>query len=87
VVVGASRSETTAPTVIRARTVEAQDFLLKDAQGRVRARWSSHPATGIEAKVGDKVYQMPGEPALQFFNRNGEEVWGEPRQTLFQPIK
>ncbi len=87
VLVGAGRSETAAPTVIRARTVEARDFVLKDEQGRVRARLSSHPTTGIETKVGDKVYQMPGNPALQFLNENGEEVWGEPRQTMFEPIK
>jgi hypothetical protein len=87
--VGAGRSETAAPTVIRARTVEARDFVLKDEHGRVRARLSSHPTEEMEATVEGTVhhYDVAVEPALQFFDANGEQVWVEPRQTLLQPIK
>jgi hypothetical protein len=87
VLVGAGRSETADPAVIRARAVEARDFVLRDERGRVRAHLSSHPTTDIEANVGGIVYHMPGSPALQFFDEDGEQVWEEPRQTMFEPIK
>jgi hypothetical protein len=81
VLVGASRSETSDPTVIRARTVEARDFLSKDEHGRVRARFSVYPT---EVTVHGKVFAMPpgnaipGQAALQFFDENGEEMWADP---------
>ena len=88
--VGASRSETADPTVIRARTVEARDFLLKDEHGRVRARLSVYPT---EVTVHGKVFHMqaekviPGQAALQFFDENGEEVWAEPKQPTLEQIR
>ena len=90
VLVGASRSETADPTVIRARTVEARDFLLKDEHGRVRARLSVYPT---EVTVHGKVFHMqaekviPGQAALQFFDENGEEVWAEPKQPTLEQIR
>jgi hypothetical protein len=92
VLVGAGRSETPDPTIIRARTVEARDFLLKDEHGRVRARLSLYP-TGKEVTVEGKVFRMPpekaipGQAALQFFDENGEEVWAEPKQPTFEQIR
>jgi hypothetical protein len=56
VLVGASRSETADPTVIRARTVEARDFLLKDEDGRVRARLSVYPK---QVAINGKMFDMP----------------------------
>ena len=92
VLVGASRSETADPTVIRARTVEARDFLLKDENGRVRARLSVYP-TGKQVTADGKVFHMlsekamPGQAALQFFDEKGEEVWTEPKQPTFEQVK
>jgi hypothetical protein len=74
VVIGAGRSDTPDSHVIRARTVEAQDFLVKDDNGRVRARLSLHP-NGKEVKVGGKVFPMfpmnvmPGQAALLLSNK------------------
>jgi len=90
VLVGASRSETADPAVIRARTVEARYFLLKDEDGRVRARLSVYPKqVVIHGKVSDmppgKV--IPGQAALQFFDENGEEVWAEPKQPTFEETR
>jgi hypothetical protein len=61
---------------------------LKDEHGRVRARLSGYPSEK-EVRVQGKVHhiQIPGEPALQFFDENGEEVWAEPRQATFEPIR
>jgi hypothetical protein len=90
VLVGASRSEIADPTVIRARTVEARDFLLKDEHGRVRARLSVYPK---EVTVHGKAFPMPpgkaipGQAALQFFDENGEEVWAEPKQATLEQIR
>jgi hypothetical protein len=74
--VGVSRSETPAAIVIRAKTVEAQDLVLKDKNGRVRARLSSDPTEKEEITLQGKVYhaQLPREPALQVFDDNGDEV-------------
>jgi hypothetical protein len=79
VLVGANRSETAAPTVIRARTVEARDFLLRDEHGRICARLTIHPT--VERKA---VHE---NPALQFFDENGEEVWVEPKGPTFEMLR
>jgi hypothetical protein len=92
VVIGTGRSDTGDSPVIRARTVEAQDFLLKDEKGRIRARLSLYPS-GKEMKVDGKVYQvpsekvMPGQAALQFFDERGEEVWVEPKVPTVEHLK
>jgi hypothetical protein len=90
--VRASRLGTATPTVIRAKTVEAQDFVLKDEDGRVRARLGSFSITRedtAETTIQGKVYhfQVPREPALKLFSGNGGVVWDEPRQTMFEQIK
>jgi len=87
--VGASRSETADP-VIRAKTVEAREFVLKDEHGRVRARLSVYPK---ELTRDGEAFQMyaekviPGQAALQFFDENGEEVWAEPKHPTFEQMK
>jgi hypothetical protein len=79
VLIGASRSETGGPTVIRARTVEARDFLLRDEHGRVCARLTIHPT--VERKA---VHE---NPALQFFDENGDEAWVEPKGPTFEILR
>jgi hypothetical protein len=88
VFIGANRSETADSKPIRARMVEAQIFLLKDANGRVRARLRVNQ-TAKPAKVDGKVYRevVPGEAVLQFFDETGEEVWKEPRQPTFEQVR
>jgi len=92
VVIGAGRSDTVDTPVMRARTVEAQEFLVKDADGRVRARLSLYPK-GQEVKVDEKVYHMrpekvmPGQASLQFYDENGEEVWVVPKVATVEQLK
>ena len=91
-VIGAGRSDTVDTPVMRAKTVEAQEFLLKDADGRVRARLGLYP-NGKEVKVDGKVYHMrpekvmPGQAALQFFDERGEEVWVAPKVATVEQLK
>jgi hypothetical protein len=72
--------------------VEAQDFLVKDENGRVRARLSLYPS-GKEVKVDGKIFHafpekaMAGQAALQFFDEKGEEVWLEPKVPTVEQLK
>lgn len=94
VVVGAGRSDTPDSPVIRAKTVEAQDFVLKDEQGRIRARLGlySYPS-GKEVRSHGNVYHLQGgkaiagQAALQFLDESGEEVWVEPRVPSVEQLK
>jgi hypothetical protein len=92
VVMGARRSDSVETPVMRARTVEAQEFLLKDADGRVHARLSLY-SNGKEMKVDGKIYHMrpekvmPGQASLQFFDENGEEVWVAPKVATVEQLK
>jgi hypothetical protein len=80
VLVEASRSEPVDPIVIRARTVEARDFVLKDEHDRVRARLTTFP-------TDKQRYSASGQTVLQFFDENGEEVWVEPKQPTVEQIR
>jgi hypothetical protein len=92
VVMGARPSDYVETPVMRERAVEAQEFLLKDADGRVHARLSLY-SSGKEMKVGRKVYHMrpekvmPGQASLQFFDENGEEVWVAPKMATVEQLK
>jgi hypothetical protein len=92
VLIGAGRSDTVNMPVMRARTVEAQEFLVKDADGRVRARLSLYP-NGPEVKVDGKQYHMrpekvmPGQASLHFYDENGEEVWVAPKVATVEQLK
>jgi hypothetical protein len=84
----ANRSES---TVIRARTVEAQDFLLKDEDGRVYARLSMNPGGKLVKRDG-RVYMIPnqetpGQAALEFYDEKGTIVWTAPGKAEFMPAK
>jgi hypothetical protein len=90
VLVGPTRSETASPTTLRARTVEAREFLLTDARGQVRARLSSILTEKVTTTTPEgKVLhlELPRDPALQFLNRNGDEVWMEPKNVTLEPIR
>jgi len=81
--------------VLHIRTVEAQDFVLKDEDGRVYARF------GLAPRVDEKVLNgptgtlhlipkdgvMPGLATLQFYDDNGHAVWTAPTKPQFMPVK
>jgi hypothetical protein len=65
-------------SVVHARTVEAQDFVLKDNDGQVRARLTIKP-------VKRDVILERNRPALQFYDDNGQPFWTVPQQPEMFP--
>ena len=53
ILMGAKSADRVDPAVIRARTVEAEDFVLKDADGNVHARLSLSPDVKVNKLVGE----------------------------------
>jgi hypothetical protein len=94
-VAAAARADRIEPDVLHARTVEAQDFVLKDADGRIYARLS------LTGRVGGKLSNgpngplhfipgegaQPGQAALQFYNDKGDVVWTAPSKAQFIPTR
>ena len=77
--------------VIRAGTVEAQEFLLKDEDGHVYARLSLN-ATGRAVQLNGRVYlvpsqKIPGEPGLQFYDDKGNVVWTAPSRPELMTVR
>jgi len=80
--------------VIRASTVEAQEFLLKDEDGHVYARLSLNGAKKA-FQLNGRVYDLPnqrltelsGEPSLQFFNEKGQLVWTAPSRPELMTVR
>lgn len=66
--------------VIHARTVEAQDFVVKDGDGQIRARLTLNPQVKIRKDMSGPEVNMnvPMGPALQFYDSNGDAIWTEP---------
>jgi hypothetical protein len=66
--------------VIHARTVEAQDFVVKDEDGQIRARLTLNPQVKIRKDMSGPELNMnvPMGPALQFYDSNGDTIWTEP---------
>jgi hypothetical protein len=89
-IVGAAHSDAVDPSVIRAKTVEATNFVLKDDSGRVRGRMSI--ATDTILKDG-KVYHIwrpnvtVGQALLEFYDEDGNQVWVAPKIPTVQPLK
>jgi hypothetical protein len=73
-------------STIRARSVEAQDFILKDEDGEVRARLSlrSH-----SKKVGQNFSSTPegSTSSLEFYNQNGDAIWTAPQSPTIIPTR
>jgi len=87
---GAKSADRMEPPVVRASTVEAQDFILKDAGGHVYARLSL--GRTLATKQLNGLYSFPNkavasQPALQFFDDQGDVVWTAPAKAEFMPAK
>ncbi len=85
-VAAAARADRIEPDVLHARTVEAQDFVLKDADGHVCARLSLlKQASGRNYLTPSQP--LPGQAALQFYNDKGDVVWTAPSAAQFIPAR
>lgn len=92
-VMGAKPADRLEPNVIRAGSVEAQEFVLKDESGHVYARLSLNPSLPKATPKG-RTYLIPndslailGQPALQFFDDKGDVVWTVPQEPTLRPVK
>jgi len=89
-VAAAARADRIEPDVLRARTVEAQDFVLKDDDGHVYARLSLSPQARVKKNGGSYLLQdgtLPGQPSLQFYNDKGDVVWTAPSAAQLLPAR
>jgi hypothetical protein len=83
---GASRNDRLDSQAVKANTVEAQEFVLKDANDRIRARLNV-PVAKLVLVPGappGTVYRdfpshaVPNQAALQFYNQDGDIIWTAP---------
>jgi hypothetical protein len=75
--------------VIHAHTVEAQDFVVKDEDGQIRARLALNFQVKIRRDMSGREVDMnvPMGPALQFYDSNGEAIWTEPGVAKMIPAR
>jgi hypothetical protein len=75
--------------VIHARTVEAQDFVVKDEDGQIRARLTLNPQVKIRKDMSgpELNINVPMGPALQFYDSNGDAIWTEPGVAKMIPAR
>ena len=91
---GAKPADRIEPPMVRASTVEAQEFILKDEAGHVYARLSLNPSAPAMKTRNGRMYFMsnqgipiPGQAALQFYDDKGEVLWTAPSKDHFVPVK
>ena len=86
VLAGAKAGDRIESPAIHAKTVEAQEFILKDSDGQVYGRLSLRMA-GKRLLDGKSVATNVDQASLQFFDERGDVVWTAPTTPHFQPIK
>lgn len=90
--IGAKPADRIEPDVLHARSVEAQDFVLKDADGHVYARLSLSPRISWKMN-NNRMYMFPGDGAspgqatLQFYDDKGDVLWTAPSAVQLLPVK
>jgi hypothetical protein len=72
------------PNVLRIRSVEAQEFVLKDDHGQIYARLTLNPKPNISR--GGTALNAEGA-ALQFYDNKGKPTWTEPGIPAMLPAK
>jgi hypothetical protein len=68
---GVMAQERIAPPVVRAQTVEANTFLLRDADGMVRGR----------------IVMRSYKPILEFYDEGGKVIWSAPTNPKLVPTR
>lgn len=97
-VAAAAKPDRVDPDVLHVRTVEAQDFVLKDEDGHVYARFSLIPRTFIAKNQNGRLFAVPapgspqpyvssGQAFLQFYDEKGELVWTAPPKAHLMPAR
>jgi hypothetical protein len=89
-VAAAAKPDRVDPDVLHVRTVEAQDFVLKDEDGHIYARLSFSPQARVKKNGGTYLLQdgaVPGQPSLQFFDDQGKVLWTAPSAAQFLPAR
>jgi hypothetical protein len=89
VLIAAKPADHVDSAVIHARTVEAQDFVVKDGDGQIRARLTLNPQVRIRKDMSGPEVNMnvPMGPALQFYDSNGDAIWTEPGVAKMIPAR
>lgn len=89
-VAAAARPDRLEQDVLHARTVEAQDFILKDAEGQVYARFSITPSlAGADPNSRSRRLDglIPGQASIQFYDEKGKVVWSAPARPQFMTVR
>src|SRR5215472_7605970 len=76
-VAAAAKPDRVEPDVLHVRTVEAQDFVLKDLDGHVYGRLG---------RLSDMPV-IPGQASLQFYDEKGKVVWSAPSKPQFMTVR
>ncbi|HXY26280.1 MAG TPA: hypothetical protein VEI73_16630 [Candidatus Acidoferrum sp.] len=88
---GAKAADRVDPDVLHARSVEARDFVLKDADGHVYARLSLSPRVSVKKNGGMYLLPddgtLPGQAALQFYDDKGDVLWTAPSAAQLLPAR
>jgi len=90
-VAAAAKPDRVDPDVLHVRSVEAQEFVLKDADGHVYARLSLSPRVVVKGNShlflipGDGA--LPGQAALQFYDDKGGVLWTAPSAAQLLPVR
>ena len=93
VLMGAKPADRIDPPMVRASTVEAQEFILKDETGHTYARLSLNLPIKTVKQPNGRMYlippnqAIPGQAALQFYDDKGDVLWTVPSMTQFLPAK
>jgi hypothetical protein len=78
--------------VLHVRTLQAQDFALKDADGHVYARFTITPSLAAMAQNGrsprlEEMPVIPGQPSIQFHDEKRKVVWSAPAKPQFMTVR
>ena len=90
--IGAKPADRIEPDVLHARSVEAQDFVLRDADGHVYARLGITPRMSGKTN-SNRTYAFPNggpladQATLQFYDDKGDVLWTAPSAVQLLPVK
>jgi hypothetical protein len=84
VLTGASRADRIEPGLVRARSVEAREFILKDATGQVHARLSLDQD---RKRSSSRAFGHSTEAVLEFYDEQGDVTLSVPAAPGMVPTK
>jgi hypothetical protein len=84
VVMGAKPADRLEPPVIRARVVEAEDFVVKDQNGHVYARLTVNL---LRKRLGERALGQLSPAELEFYDANGDLALTVPGTPGILPAK